>query len=283
MKALLRASTLLLLCPAFALADISVRVPVVTQIQGAVFYRTSITGGNGHETLRPVVKMRLYYRSAVDGSFQSPTMTLDDPLPPHRTFFFEDIVQTFKNSGVIRAQDLNAAIFGTLLVTFEVFGQSLEDTIVEARTYSPAPGGGTLGIAYIGRDIRYAGSERVKAAVRNGTFGTDGTTRANIGFVNESGGLSDIEVIYFDGATGATLKQFTLTDVAVGEVRQLNNIFADAAVPAGTRSMIVRGRSLATINGRISGYAVQLDSVTNDGAFFLMTEEDDDCAYSPPN
>ncbi len=26
-------------------------------------------------------------------------------------------------------------------------------------------------------------------------------------------------------------------------------------------------------SGRISGYAVQLDSVTSDGSFFLMTEE----------
>lgn len=283
MKALVRAITLLLLCPAFALADISVGVPVVTQIQGAVFYRTSITGANGHETLRPVVRMRLSYRSPVDGSFQTPTLTLDGPLLPHRTFFFEDIVQHFKNSGVIRAQDVNAAIFGTLLVTFEVFGQSLEDTIVEARTYSPAPGGGTLGIAYIGRDVRTAGSARVKTAVRNGSFGTDGTTRANIGFVNVDGGISDIEVTYYDGASGATLKQFTLNDVAVGEVRQLNNIFADAAVPAGTRTMVVRGRSLSTINGRVTGYAVQLDSVTNDGAFFLMAEEDDDCEYTPPN
>jgi hypothetical protein len=283
MKALVRSTALFLLCPAFALADISVRVPVVTQIQGAVFYRTSITGGNGNETLRPVIRMRLYYRSPVDGSFQSPTLALADPLLPHRTFFFEDIVQHFKNSGAIRAQDLNAAIFGTLVVTFEVFGMSTEDSIVEARTYSAAPGGGTLGIAYIGRDIRTAGSERVKTAVRNGTFGTDGTTRANIGFVNEGGGISDIEVSYYDGASGATLKQFILDDVAVGEVRQLNNIFADAAVPAGTRTIIVRGKSLAPNNGRVSGYAVQLDSVTNDGSFFLMAEEDDDCEYTPPN
>ena len=35
-------------------------------------------------------------------------------------------------------------------------------------------------------------------------------------------------------------------------------------------------------SGRISGYAVQLDSVTNDGAFFLFAEEEEACVYTPP-
>ena len=33
----------------------------------------------------------------------------------------------------------------------------------------------------------------------------------------------------------------------------------------------------------ISGYAVQLDNVTNDGAFFLFAEGQEDCSYVPPH
>ena len=61
--------------------------------------------------------------------------------------------------------------------------------------------------------------------------------------------------------------------MAADEVVELNNIFSNAAIPAGTRTMMVRAQ--ATVAGsRISGYAVQLDSVTNDGSFFLFAEDE---------
>lgn len=271
---------LLLLGPAVAGADVLLRVPVVTQIQGAVFYRTSITIGNatgGHSTN---IVMRLTYRSSVDGSIQNATLDAGSLLP-YRVLFFEDIVQRFKDAGVIRAQDVNVAIFGTLRVTFDANDQSVNESLAEARTYSPANGGGTNGIAYVGRDVRTAGSEIIKAAVRHGAFGSDGTTRTNIGIVNEGTVATDVDVSYRHGGSGAVLREFTLTDLAVGEVVQLNNIFAHAAIPAGTSTIIVRAQAAAA-SGRISGYAVQLDSVTNDGAFFLMSEEEEDCIYTPP-
>lgn len=118
--------------------------------------------------------------------------------------------------------------------------------------------------------------------MRNGEFGTDGTTRTNVGFVNEGTVPTDIDVTYRDGATGQVLRQFTVTGLAVGEVVQINNIFGHATIPPGTRMLIVRGQALAN-SGRISGYAVQLDSVTNDEAFFLFSEEEEICQYTPPH
>ncbi len=270
--------SLLLLGPAAAQADIDLRIPVGTQVQGVVFYRTSIMLGNGSGSRQPLIEMRLVYRSTVDGTIQSATLQ-EGTLPPHRVLTFEDIIQHFKDSGVIRAADQSAAIFGTITVSFDATGQLLEDSIAEARTYSPGSGGGTNGIAYVGRNIVTAGSERLKAAVRNGPLGADGTTRANIGLVNEGTTLTDVDVVYYDGATGAEVKQFTVSDLAVGEVRQFNNVFA--GLPAGTTTLIIRATALAA-GARISGYGVQLDSVTNDGSFFLMVEDEEDC-YQPPN
>ena len=269
---------LLLLGPSTLRADVVLRIPVVTQIQGAVFYRTSVTIGNGTGSNPVNILLRLTYRSAADDTLQRVNIT-PGPLNPYRVLVYEDIIQTFRSAGVIRAADANEAIFGTLQVTFDANNQLLVDSIAEARTYSPANGGGTNGIAYIGRDINNAGSQRIKAAVRDGTFGTDGTTRCNIGFVNEGTVATDVHVTYRDGETGQILREFNETGLQPGEVIQLNNIFS--TVPSTTETMIVRADALAG-NGRISGYAVQLDSTTNDGAFFLFAEEEEACEYTPP-
>lgn len=268
---------LLLLAPTIANADVRMRVPVVTQVQGAVFYRTSITLANASSNGAAGIALQLVYRSPADGTIQRPLLREAD-IPPNQVIFIEDIIQHFKDGGVIRAADANAALFGTLLVTFLAGNRSANECLVEARTYSPANGGGTNAIAYVGRQVETEGSEILKAAVRNGTFGTDGTTRANIGFVNAGSGATDIGISFRDGSTGDEIRQFVQDDLQPGEVVQLNNIFS--SVPAGTRTIIVRAQALSS-TGRISGYAVQLDSVTNDGAFFLFAEEDDDCSSSP--
>jgi len=272
-------ATLLLLAPFSAGADIFLRVPVVTQIQGAVFYRTSMTIGNATGSQPVHILLRLVYRSPVDATMQSATLDAG-LLAAYRTLYYEDMIQKFKDEGLIRAADANSALFGTLQVTFDANGLSVNECLAEARTYSPAPGGGTNGIAYVGRDTDIAGSEIIKAAVRNGTFGPDGTTRTNVGFVNEGTTGTDVDVTYRDGATGQVLKSFTLQNLAPGEVVQLNRIFTDPAIPGSTRTMIVRAQATAN-GGRISGYAVQLDSVTNDGSFFLFAEEEDQCVYTP--
>jgi hypothetical protein len=273
-------ATLLLLAPGFAGADKLLRIPVVTQVQGAVFYRTSVTIGNatsGHPT---AIVLKLTYRSPVDGSLQNATLNAGQLLG-YRALFYEDIIQAFKDAGVIRAADVNSPIFGSLLVTFDADNQALSESIAEARTYSPDTNGGTNGIAYNGRDNLTAGSEVIKAAVRNGEFGLDGRTRTNIGFVNESGITTDVNVQYRDAATGVVLREFTLLDLRGGEVVQLNDIFRHSSVPPGTRIIIVRAQAESD-NARISGYAVQLDSETNDGAFFLFVEEEEICQYTPP-
>jgi hypothetical protein len=131
---------------AFGLSGEEVKsIAVVTQIQGATFYRTSVTVSNANPGATTPVSMLFSYRSPVDGSFQ--TTALDaGPLGPRQVRVFEDIVQAFKDAGRIRSQDQAAGLFGTLLVTFGALNIQAEAAAV-ARTYSPAAGGGTLGIA----------------------------------------------------------------------------------------------------------------------------------------
>ena len=268
------AALIALLLPGLAAAAVSQRVPVVTQVQGAVFYRTFLTIGNASSSPTAATSLTLTYRSPIDGSLQIRPMPLASPIAPGGAQVFEDIIQAFKDAGAIRAQDLSAGLFGTLTVTAS--GLSTDSGLsVVARTYSPAAGGGTNGIAYVGRSTASSGSStKVVAFVRNGTFGTDGTTRANIGIVNEGATTTDVHITYFDASTGSAVKQFDLSSVAghslaAGEVVQLNNIFA--GLPGSTKIIRVEARPLSA--AVISGYGVQLDSVTNDGSFFLMTED----------
>ena len=67
-------------------------VPVVTQIQGVTFYRTSITLSNGNPTVTTPVEMLFSYRSPVDGTFQTTTLALSPALGPNQVRFFDDIV-----------------------------------------------------------------------------------------------------------------------------------------------------------------------------------------------
>ena len=262
---------------AFGLSGEEVKsIAVVTQIQGATFYRTSVTVSNANPGATTPVSMLFSYRSPVDGSFQ--TTALDaGPLGPRQVRVFEDIVQAFKDAGRIRSQDQAAGLFGTLLVTFGALNIQAEAAAV-ARTYSPAAGGGTLGIAYAGRCFCLTGSNgRVLGAVRSGVFGNDGSTRANVGIINEGSGPTDVEISYFDGGTGALLKTFLVSSRAghaleENEVYQLNNVFGESGIPSTTHTMVVQASATVDAN-YVSVYGVQLDNTTNDGSFFFMEEE----------
>ncbi len=112
---------------------------------------------------------------------------------------------------------------------------------------------------------------------RGGVFGNDGSTRANLGIVNEGFGSTDVRITYYNGDTGAQLKQFFLSTVAghdleENEVFQLNNIFADAAIPGTVHTLAIQVEGVED-GAFVSAYIVQLDNTTNDGSFFFLVEE----------
>ena len=260
---------------AFALstrADVFFDVPIVTQVQGAAFYRTSLAISNVGPT--SLLALNFIYRSPVDNTMQSPAAALT--LTTGTAFSTDDIVQLMKTSSTMRAADKTVALFGSMLIELTAVTDPSDVTII-ARTYSPGPGGnGTMGIAYAGRPTSTTRAyTRLTTTVRNGAFGSDGNARANIGFVNLANAPIDLKVQYVDAATGAILKTFTLSTV-IGhplesrEVVQLGNIFADPAISSVSRVIVVAFLIDQTVS--FSGYAVQLDNTTNDGSFFPMTE-----------
>ena len=92
-----------LLIAGIAHADHTKSVPVVTQVQGATFYRTSMTISNGNAVLTTPVNMRFSYR-APDGTFQVAQLPVSPNLGPRKVHVFDDIIQEFKDAGAIRAR-----------------------------------------------------------------------------------------------------------------------------------------------------------------------------------
>jgi len=272
-----------LLVAASATAATTKSIPVVAQIQGAAFFRTSVTISNANEAATTPVHMLLSYRSLVDNTFQTVTLDLSPALGPRRVVVFDDIIQAFKNAGRIRATDASANIFGTLLVTYDAIAEDArEEAAAVARTYSAGPAGGTIGLAYAGRCYCATGSRfRVLGASRGGVFGNDGSTRANLGIINEGNpqgqGSTDVRVQYYNGDTGQLLKQFFVSDIVhhnleANEVFQINNVFNDPAIPSTVHTLVVQVEA-ATADFYASSYVVQLDNTTQDGSFFFLEEE----------
>lgn len=258
-----------------ASAEVFYDVPIVTQVQGVTFYRTSLAISNTGP--RTFLAITFNYRSPVDNTMQAPTY-IQSILEPSAAFSSDDIVQLFKTNSDMREADKTVPLFGSLEIDVPEIIDPTDITIV-ARTYSPGPGGaGTMGIAYLGRPITAAtrAFTRLTTTVRNGTFGQDGNARANIGIINLSNYAIDLKVDYKSTLTGVSLKTFNLSS-AVGhllasrEVVQLGNIFGDAAL-AGVSRVLVTITPIPP-SQTFSGYAVQLDNTTNDGSFFLMTEK----------
>jgi len=255
-------------------ADVFFDVPIATQVQGVAFYRTSLAISNTGP--RSLLAITLIYRSPVDNTMQHPVYVLS-ALETSAAFATDDIVEFMKNNSDMRAIDKTSPLFGSLFIELTAVIDPTDVSIV-ARTYSPGPGGnGTLGIAYLGRPINATNRafSRLSTTVRNGAFGNDGTTRANIGVINYSNYAIDLKVEYKDTTTGVTLKSFNLSS-AVGhllesrEVVQLGNIFGDPAMAGASRVLVII--TPIAPSQSFSGYAVQLDNTTNDGSFFLLTE-----------
>ena len=260
---------------ASAAAIVFVDVPVVTQVQGVAFYRTSLAISNVGP--RSFLAIAFVYRSPADNTMQSAIFT-QEALATNTAFSSDDIVELMKTQSDMRALDKTVPLFGSLQIQLPEVSDPSDVTVV-ARTYSPGPNGsGTMGIAYNGRPSSTStrAFSRATTTVRNGTFGQDGNARANIGIINLGNFAIDLKVEYRNAATGASVKTFNLSSAAghlleSREVVQLGNIFGDAAL-AGVSRVIVIVTPVAPAQS-FSGYAVQLDNTTNDGSFFLMTEK----------
>ena len=269
----------------------SVEVPVVTRVVGTALFRTAIDISNNTASSATVRYQYSYNRAtAAGGFFRSPIQTIS--LLPFDNFHSDDFVAFLGTiPGALEAGAADSS-FGTLLVTFDGLpsSQGWEGTVF-ARTYSPNPTGpGTVAIAYPGSLFFESANQTLVATIRDTQLAPTeaGALRTNVGIRNtDVRGTSQtvsVQVGFFDVTTGNTTSGnrvgnlVTVSNLAPGEVRQLNNVRALAAIPDNVKAMLVFVDVVnpTATSPTIEGYVNILDGGTQDGAFFEMKCADTD-------
>lgn len=273
----------------------SVEVPVVTRVVGSALFRTAIDISN-NTSATPVAAHFQYSYNRVNGDgstsfFRTPIQTIN--LLAFDNFHRDDFVQYLGTLPGALQPGADQASFGTLLVTFENLpsSQGWEGTVF-ARTYSPNPtGAGTVAIAYPASLFFESANATLVATIRDTQLEASppaGRLRTNIGIRNTDVRGSTLTVTvqlgFFDVTTGnATNGQrvgnlITIPNLQPGEVRQINNIRAAAAIPNNVTAMLVFADVVGATatSPTIEGYVNLLDGDTQDGAYFEMKCADTD-------
>jgi hypothetical protein len=272
-------------------ASYSVEVPVVTRVVGTAPFKTALDISNNTNSNVTVRYQYSYNRvTSAGGFFRSPIQTLS--LLPFDNFHTDDFVAflgTIPNALEPGAGDSS---FGTLLVTFDGLpsSQGWEGTVF-ARTYSPNPTGiGTVAIAYPASLFFESANQTLVATIRDTQPAPTeaGSLRTNIGIRNTdirgTGLPVSVQLGFFDVTPGSPTSGqrvgtlLSVPSLAPGEVRQLNNIRALAAIPANVTGMLVFADVVnpTATSPTIEGYVNIMDGGTQDGAFYEMKCADTD-------
>ena len=271
-------------------ASYSAQVNIVTRVQGTSFFRTAIDITN-NTTANPVTATFQYcftFNNVYQGCTAQETLTLLN----FDNFHTDDIVEYLGTLGVLPPGAENLS-FGTFIVTFDGLpsGRGWEGTVT-ARTYSPYdqndPNLGTVAIAYPGSLFFESANQFLVATIRDTqpapTFA--GALRTNLGITNtdvNGVGAVSVQLSFYDVTENSPTNgqevgnRININDLQAGEVRQTNNIFNAAAIPAAISSVIVFADITAgSALGTIEGYVNILDGGTQDGAYFEMKCGDSD-------
>ncbi len=269
----------------------SAQANIVTRVQGTSFFRTAIDITNNTDVTGVVAQLQYCY--TFSNVFQGCTPTEEIALLSFDNFHTDDIVQYLGTLGILApgAEDLS---FGTLLVTFVNLPSNFGwEGTVTARTYSPYdqsnPNLGTVAIAYPGSLFFESANTTLVATIRDTRAAPTaaGALRTNLGITNtDLNGSGDVSVqlSFYDVTEGSPTNGqrvggfVNVNNLAPGEVRQTNNIWSTAAIPASVQSVIVFADVTSPTAGfpTIEGYANILDGGTQDGAYFEMKCADTD-------
>jgi hypothetical protein len=272
--------------PKATAASYSAQVNVVTRVQGTSLFRTAIDITNNTTTSGVTATLQYCYNT--DAGFQGCTQRTTLPaLLDLDNFHNDDMVQYLGSLGLL-VPGADVFSFGTLLVTFDGLpsNHGWEGTVT-ARTYSPAPQGpGTVAIAYPGSLFFESASLTLVGTIRDTRPAPTeaGALRTNLGVTNTDlygFGAVNAQISFYDVTTdsptnGQRVGNFiNVSNLDSGEVRQFNNVFDIAAIPAGVLSCIAfvdvtSNQPDPQRPATIEGYIVILDGGTQDGAYFEL-------------
>jgi hypothetical protein len=268
----------------------SVEVPVLARVQGTAFFRTLIAFTNNSNkaitasyqfsytclgsTASPCTPAGGFYRTTVQ--------TLN--LPILGSFVQDDFIDFLNTQGLLQP-GANAGTIGTLLVTFNNLPTSngYEANVV-ARTYNRIveadPTQGTVGFAY-NASLFFDSADTTLIGFARDTKSAPtiaGKLRSNIGVrntdINGTNQNMTVDITFYDTATGQRVgNTITFADLRPGEVRQVSDIWASAAIASTVNSLIVfaDSRNPTTTSPTMEGYITIIDGQnTQDASLFSL-------------
>jgi len=243
------------------------------------YVRTSVDISNN--TATDSVAADLQYCYAVNNVFQGCTQALSIPLGHLDNFHSDDIVSYLGSQGRL-APGAEQNALGTLLVTFQNLPsrQGWEGTVA-ASTYNRVsevdPLRGTVGCGQIASLFfesaltSLVGTAHDTVPAPSAQAGSLGST---LGIHNTDAlgtlALVTVYVTLYDPSTGQPVgNQITLANIEPGEVRLVNDLFTQAAVPTNVSSVIVFADTRnATPNApTIEGFLLTQDTDSGDTRF----------------
>jgi hypothetical protein len=269
----------------------SVEVPVLARVQGSAFFRSLIAITNN--TNKNGVTASYQFSYTCLGSAASPctpaggfyrTTVQTITLPALGSFVQDDFIDFLNTAGLLQP-GANAGSIGTLLVTFNNLPTSngYEANVV-ARTYNRLVEAdatqGTVGFAY-NASLFFDSADTTLIGFARDTKAAPtiaGKLRSNIGIrntdINGTNQNMTVDITFYDTATGTKVgNTITFADLRPGEVRQVSDAFASAAIPSTVTSVIVFAdtRNPTATSPTMEGYITIIDGQnTQDAALFAM-------------
>ncbi|HVQ54357.1 MAG TPA: hypothetical protein VMT25_04215 [Thermoanaerobaculia bacterium] len=243
------------------------------------YVRTSVDISNN--TTTDGVNAVMQYCYAVNDAFQGCTNQITVSLGHLDNFHSDDIVAYLAGQGALApgAQDNS---LGTLLVTFTNLPSSDGwEGSVSASTYNRVsevdPLRGTVGCGQLA-SLFFDSATTSLVGTAHDTVPSPsleaGSLGATLGIHNTDalGTLQPVtvDVNLYDAATGSPVgNQITLSDVQPGELRLINDLFSQAAVPTNVTSVIVFAdtRNSSPNAPTIEGFVLTQDTDTGDTRF----------------
>ena len=265
----------------------SVEVPVLARVQGSAFFRTLIAfTNNSNKAITASYQFSYTCVSATctpaGGFYRTTVQNLN--LPVLGSFVQDDFIDYLNTQGLLQP-GANAGSIGTLLVTFNNLPTSngYEANVV-ARTYNRLVEAdatqGTVGFAY-NASLFFDSADTTLVGFARDTKSAPtiaGKLRSNIGVrntdINGTNANMTVDITFYDTATGQKVgNTITFQDLRPGEVRQVSDVWASAAIASTVNSVIVFAdvRNPTATSPTMEGYITIIDGQnTQDASLFTM-------------
>jgi hypothetical protein len=266
----------------------SQELPVLARVQGTALFKTFVSFTNNTNSNGVTASYQFSYTcvsatcSPAGGFYRTAVQTVT--LPALGSFVQDDFIDYLNTQGLLQP-GANAGTIGTLLVTFANLPSSNGwEANVVARVYNRIveadPTQGTVGFAFNASEF-FDSADTTLVGYGHDTKAAPtvaGKVRTNVGVrntdINGTNQNMTVVITCYDTATGAKVgNPITFADLRPGEVRQVSDLWASAAIASTVTNVIVfaDAQNPTATSPTMEGYITLIEGQnTQDAALFTL-------------